>query len=97
MTSPRLVVLYTRQGCGLCDDASVELRVLSQQFDFVLEEREIDSEPTLREQYNDVIPVVLADGLEVARAPFLAEELREILQQATSSRHPPSSPASYSL
>jgi hypothetical protein len=81
LTGPRVVVLYTRRGCGLCDDAEVELRALSQQLGFSLEVRNIDREAELREHYTDVIPVVFADGREVARAPFVAEELRELLQQ----------------
>jgi glutaredoxin len=82
MTAPRTVALYTRHGCGLCDDASFELRALSGELGFVFEERDIDNEPALREHYNDVIPVVIVDGNEVARAPFDSEELRELVRMA---------------
>lgn len=79
MPPPLEVVLYTRLGCGLCDDAAGELRVLSAQTGFILVERDIDRDAALRERYNDVIPVVLADGQEIARAPFAVEDLRELL------------------
>jgi hypothetical protein len=72
-------VLYTRHGCGLCDDAAVELRDLSHRFGFSLEERDIDTAAGLRERYNDVIPAVIADGREIARAPFAADDLAELL------------------
>jgi hypothetical protein len=73
--TPQEVVLHTRRGCGLCDDAAVELRDLSHRFGFSLEERDIDTVTELRERYNDVIPVVIADGREIARAPFATELL----------------------
>ena len=79
MTTPSEVILYTRPGCGLCDDAALELRSLAGALGFVFAERDIDLHPSLRKRYNDVIPVVLADGREIARAPFVAEDLRELL------------------
>jgi len=54
------VVLYTRAGCHLCDDA---LAVLGRHG---LSPRlvDIDSEPGLRERYNECVPVVEIDGKE---------------------------------
>jgi hypothetical protein len=83
VTAPRKVVLLTRNGCGLCDDAAVELRRLSDVFGFSFTEKDIDSEPGLRERYNDLIPVVLADGREIARAPLAADDLQELLVGAS--------------
>ena len=97
MKPPREVVLYTRKGCGLCDDASVELVALSAELGFVYEERDIDAEPILRERYNDVIPVVTVNGTELARAPFTSDHLRKLLRMRWPSRRRlPTTPGSYS-
>ena len=52
------VVLYTRKGCHLCDDALAVLRRhgLSPQL------IDIDSEAQWRERYNECVPVVEIDG-----------------------------------
>jgi len=54
------VVLYTRAGCHLCDDA---LAVL-QRHGLSPKLIDIDSEPGLRERYNECVPVVEIDGKE---------------------------------
>jgi glutaredoxin len=52
------VVFYTRQGCHLCDDA---LALLHQQgIDPKLVD--IDTDATLRERFNECVPVIEIDG-----------------------------------
>ena len=60
----RQVVLYTREGCCLCDEArEVLLRVRAQR-PFVLEERDIEADDALLRAYLERIPVVTIDGVE---------------------------------
>jgi len=54
------VVLYTRAGCHLCDEALAVLRRHGLSPRLV----DIDSEPGLRERYNECVPVVEIDGKE---------------------------------
>jgi glutaredoxin len=54
------VVLYTRAGCHLCDDALAVLRRHGLSPRLV----DIDAEPGLRERYNECVPVVEIDGKE---------------------------------
>ena len=56
------VTLYTRAGCHLCDDAKATLIRARANADFTLHEIDIDSDPALRNLYNDEAPVVLIDG-----------------------------------
>jgi glutaredoxin len=56
------VTLYTRAGCCLCDDAKQVLAAARRQADFDYEEIDIDSDPALRTQYNDEVPVISIDG-----------------------------------
>ena len=54
------VVLYTRAGCHLCDDALAALRRHGLSPLLV----DIDSDPAFRERYNECVPVVEIDGKE---------------------------------
>jgi glutaredoxin len=52
------VILYSREGCHLCDDAHSLLLRYGLQARVV----DIDADPTLRERFNACIPVVEIDG-----------------------------------
>jgi len=51
-------VLYTRQGCHLCDDALAVLRQHGIEPQLV----DVDADETLRERFNECVPVVEIDG-----------------------------------
>lgn len=55
---PTQVVLYTRQGCCLCDDA----HILLQRFGISPKLVDIDQDPALREKFTTCVPVVEIDG-----------------------------------
>lgn len=80
------VVLYSRKHCGLCDEASSELRDLAHALGFNFNERDIDDDAELRARYDTVIPVVMVDGRIVAQAPFVIEELRDFVVAAIGAR-----------
>jgi glutaredoxin len=56
------VVLYSRQGCHLCDVVKETLARLAARADFRWQIVDIDSDPELRRLYNDEVPVVFIDG-----------------------------------
>ena len=56
------VVLYTRVGCHLCDEAKQQLRELRRKAAFALREVDIDQDPELRQRYNDEVPVIFIHG-----------------------------------
>ena len=60
----RRVVLYSREGCCLCDDARAILERARSERPFALEERDIDSDDALLQAYLERIPVVTIDGVE---------------------------------
>jgi glutaredoxin len=77
----RQVILYTREGCCLCDDAR---RVLVRVRDegnpvFVLEERDIEEDERLLRAYLERIPVVTIDGAEAFEFRVDESELRRRL------------------
>ena len=69
------VVLYTRRGCHLCDEA---LAVITH---YGLSPRlvDIDADPVLRERYNECVPVVEIDGQERFRGRVNAVLLARLL------------------
>jgi glutaredoxin len=52
------VILYTRRGCHLCDDALALLR----RHGLSPSEVDVDDDPQLRERYDTCVPVVEIDG-----------------------------------
>jgi hypothetical protein len=77
----RQVVLYTREGCCLCDDARVVLeRVRADQpAAFTVLERDIDADDALHRAYLERIPVVTIDGEEAFELFVNEPELRRRL------------------
>jgi hypothetical protein len=58
------VILYSRPGCCLCDDAREVLMRVRSQRPFVFQERDIDGDDSLLRAYLERIPVVTIDGVE---------------------------------
>jgi len=56
------VVVYSRQGCHLCDVVKETLINAQGKADFQWHEVNIDAYPELRQKYNDEVPVVFIDG-----------------------------------
>lgn len=71
----RSVILYTRQGCHLCDDA-YDLLI---QHGLAPQKIDIDADPQLRERYTTCVPVVVVDGKERFRGRVNEVLLRRLL------------------
>ena len=56
------VVLFTRQGCHLCEDAEEVLRTEQQRSRFVLSVYDVDSDPSWVAEYGEWVPVVTVNG-----------------------------------
>lgn len=56
------VVVYSREGCHLCDIVKETLAEVQCQAEFTWREVDIDADPELRQKYNDEVPVVFIDG-----------------------------------
>jgi len=68
-------VLYTREGCCLCDEAKKVLAAHG----LALEEIDIDADPQLRDRYSDCVPVVVIDGRERFRGRVDERLLKRLL------------------
>ena len=56
------VVMYTRAGCGLCDDAWAVLKAARRAYGFALEARDVDADPALAAAHGLCVPVVTVNG-----------------------------------
>lgn len=70
------VILYTRVGCHLCEDAKAILL----RHGLAPAEVDIDQDPALRARYNECVPVVVIDGVERFRGRVNEVLLRRLLE-----------------
>lgn len=80
------VTLYTRKGCGLCEEAKAGLSALETEFPHRLVEVDIESDPALLKKYLTSIPV-LEIGPYTLHAPITTEQLRMTLGAAIDRRN----------
>lgn len=72
---PRQVLLFTRSGCHLCEEAEAMLArhgLSSQKID-------VDASPELRAKYDTCVPVVVMDGKERFRGRVNEVLLKRLL------------------
>jgi glutaredoxin len=60
----RSVILYSREGCCLCDDAREILLRVRDRRPFAFEERDIERDDRWLRDYLERIPVVTIDGVQ---------------------------------
>ncbi|MBI5304184.1 MAG: glutaredoxin family protein [Chloroflexi bacterium] len=73
------VVMYTKPGCHLCEDAMAMLRDLQNEFALAIEERDITTNDAWFKQYFEKIPVLMIDDHVTLAAPLRADEVRASL------------------
>ena len=73
------VILYTRAGCGLCEEAKEALAAARLELAFAYREIDIDSDPELFARHRYDIPVVEVDGKRAFKYRVHPAALREKL------------------
>jgi glutaredoxin len=76
------VVIYTRPGCHLCDEARQAIEAAHCIDEYTLEEINIESDPGLLSRYRYDIPIVTINGVEAFRHRLTSQAFREKLKQA---------------
>ena len=77
----RDVVLYTKGGCCLCDDAKEALALAREKVDFALREIDIESDPALYAAHRYDIPVIEIDGRRAFKHRVTLRQLVERLSR----------------
>jgi glutaredoxin len=73
------VIVYSRNGCHLCDVVKATLSQLQNAADFRWREVDIDADPALRQHYNEQVPVVFIDGRKAFKYHMNAEQFLRAL------------------
>jgi len=76
----RQVVLYTKEGCHLCEVAKATIMGLRREVDFTLREIDITTDPELFDEHRYDIPVVEVDGLRAFKHRVDARALLQRLR-----------------
>ena len=79
------VILYTRKGCHLCEEAKSQIAPLLREFNAALLEVDIDSDPALRKKYDVDVPVLFVAGKKAAKHVVDLKQFRRRLQEASQS------------
>ena len=72
----RHVIIYSRPGCHLCDEAKAVIQNSGCSDKFILEEVNIESDEELLRKYKYDIPIVTIDGTEAFRHRVNVEEFK---------------------
>ena len=83
MTTVAPLTLYSRAWCHLCDDMRAALEPLLAEFGAQIEVIDVDSDPALEARYNELVPVLLCDGIELCHYRIDESRVREALAART--------------
>lgn len=84
----RQVILYTRPGCHLCEEAKQEMHAAGCADEYTLQEINIESDRELLRRYQYDIPVITIDGVEAFRHRITSEMFRERLRSKAGASPP---------
>jgi glutaredoxin len=80
---PAEIVLYTRQGCHLCEDARAVLDSAALSYPLVVKSVDVDTDPDLVSSYGLEVPVVMINGKVRFRGRINGVLLDRLLQQGS--------------
>jgi glutaredoxin len=75
----KTVTLYTKLGCHLCEVVEETIAQVGKARQFAMIRRDISEDAADYEKYKHDIPVVLVDGVEIARHRMSADQLMRAL------------------
>ncbi|MCF7521698.1 glutaredoxin family protein [Neisseria sp. ZJ106] len=74
------LTLMFREYCSLCHKMKEQLQPYQQQYGFELEIIDVDEDPVLEEQYNELVPVLLNGNTEICHWFLDEPALQQVLQ-----------------
>jgi glutaredoxin len=73
------LTLYGRAWCHLCEDMRAALEPLLAEFGAQVVVIDVDADPVLEARYNELVPVLVCDGVELCRYHLDAGRVRSAL------------------
>ncbi len=83
------VILYTRQGCHLCDVVKHTLQQLESSAAFRWQIIDIDTDPMLQQRFNEEVPVVFIDGRKAFKYRMEPQQFLRVLASRKLPVEPP--------
>ncbi|VVD68079.1 glutaredoxin [Pandoraea eparura] len=74
------LTLYGRKWCHLCDDMLAALEAMRPAWDFSITVIDVDSDPALEAQYDEIVPVLALGERELCRYRLDAAAVAAALQ-----------------
>jgi len=71
------VVIYTRPGCHLCEEAKEAMHAACCVGEYTLNEINIETDAELLERYQNDVPVITVNGVEAFRHRVNPDEFRQ--------------------
>jgi glutaredoxin len=78
------ITVYTKTGCRLCEHVKNVLLRCQRQIAFEIQSVDISQNPELLNRYANDIPVILLDGVEIARHFVREQQVLERLRRNNS-------------
>ena len=75
------VIIYSRPGCHLCEEAKEAIRAADCPDKYTLEEVNIENDPELLKRYKYDIPVITFNGVEAFRHRLTSAEFYRRIQE----------------
>jgi len=75
------LTLISRAYCHLCQDMELALRPLSAEFGVNVEVLDVDADPELEAQYDELVPVLLHEGNELCHYFLDVIKVRDYLSK----------------
>jgi hypothetical protein len=73
--------LLTRAGCHLCEEMEAVLSEVLGRHGVSYSLVDVDSDPGLRQRFGETVPVLLRDGMAVAKVRVTAHQLERIVRR----------------
>ena len=73
--------MVTRAGCHLCEEMAAVLDAVLPAHGLSWTPRDVDAEPDLRARFSDLVPVLLRDGLPVAKLRLDRRGLERVVRR----------------
>ncbi len=78
---PATLKVYSRSYCHLCDDMIAALKALQATTPFEMEIIDVDGDPVLDARYGNLVPVLVASGVELCHYLLDARKVNEYLSK----------------
>lgn len=76
----KILTLFTREGCPLCEEMEAEVRVLIAGTGHSLEPVDVDADPSLRAKYGWEVPLLFDGDTEICRHQLNLPAIQEWLR-----------------